>query len=611
MNALLIVMPFAASDRPALGVSLLKAHLHREGFLCDVAYLNLAFAELVGREAYQRILGDLPVGSLACEWIFAECLWGRNGKLPDSYVEDVLRTLCRVSQEDADLVRCARGLAESFLESSLAAIPWQHYQVVGFSSCTAQNLASLALARRVKAEHPNVGIVFGGANWQGRPGLQFHRRFRFVDYACSGEADVSFPLLMRRLAGDDTVRLDQIPGLIHRHGRSSHANAEGEPLADLDSLPLPDFSDFFAARHQHPGVRSALPTLTAETSRGCWWATTGPCSFCGMDSRERLYRAKSAVRVIAELRELASRWPCALIHLADTVVSPVFLDEVLPDLVAGPLSARLFFEVRPNLTRKQVATIAASRARIQPGIESFSDHVLQLMHKGTRALENIRLLKWCRSEDVEVYWNLLHGLPGETQDDYDAMLRVLPSIRFLPAPRLRQTVSVDRYSPYFEEPQSHGIARLSPPAPYRYLYPFPECVLADVAYAFEHECAPGYAPPDVAEALDRELSHWRHESFMGDLRVENDSNGAMTLLDKRPGATRRTIELNELESLLCRACSDIGELSALRSQARIACPNRADVNDDVDATLGSLVERRLMVNVGQRYLSLALREECS
>ena len=459
-------MPFAASERPALGVSLLKAHLHRSGFSCDVAYLNLTFAELVGLKPYLRLVDGLPVRTLAGEWVFAECLWGRDGTLPDSYVDDVLRGRWRIADEDVELVRRGRELAPGFVESSFAEIPWGDYDIVGFSSYAAQNLASLALARRVKAASPEVAIVFGGANWQGLPGLQLHRRFEFVDYACSGEADVSFPLLVRMLAGDGGVRAEQIPGLIYRHGGDSHANPEGEPLADLDTLPLPDYSDFYATRHRYPGVRSAVPSLTVETSRGCWWAATGPCSFCGMDSRERLYRAKSADRVVAELRELAARWPCGFIHLADTVVPPVFLDDVLPRLASDPLPAQMFFEVRPNLTRGQVATIAATRAQIQPGIESFNDHVLRLMHKGTRALENIRLLKWCRAAGVAVHWNLLHGFPGETQEDYDAMLKLLPSLRFLAAPTL-ETLSVDRYSPCFEAPDRprHRQAESAGPVP--------------------------------------------------------------------------------------------------------------------------------------------------
>jgi ribosomal peptide maturation radical SAM protein 1 len=587
---------------------LLKAHMSRQGVPCEVAYLNLAFAELLGREHYERLYASLPPSSLAGEWVFAQCLWGRDTSLPDSYADDVLRGRWRLSEDDVDLVLRARALAPGFLESSLADMPWADYDIVGFSSFAAQNVASLALARRIKQAHPGVTVVFGGANWQGLPGLRLHSRMRFVDFACSGEGDVCFPLLVRHLAGDGSVRPEQIPGLLYRRAGASAANPEAEPLADLDSLPLPDYSDFYAARHRYPAVRAAPPSLVVETSRGCWWAANGPCCFCGLDSRTRTYRAKGAPKVIAELRELTALWPAHYIYLADTVVSPAFLSEVLPALTADPLPARLFFEVRPELTVAQVEMIAAIRAEIQPGIESLSDHVLRLMHKGTRALENVRLLKRCKAMGIKVHWNFLHGLPGETSEDDDAMLRMLPSIRFLAAPRRCLAVSVDRYSPYFEEPERHGIARLSVPAAYRYVYPFSERVLADLAFALEFECAVGCAPPDVTAALEDEVSKWQHESHLGDLRIAGGNPTAMTLVDKRAIAAERQVTLDQLESLLYRACDGIGKLDTLRRLVHETWPTMADVDVAVDSALASLVSRRLMVNVGHRYLSLALPE---
>ena len=110
----------------------------------------------------------------------------------------------------------------------------------------------------------------------------------------------------------------------------------------------------------------------------------------------------------------------------------------------------------------------------------------------------------------------------------------------------------------------------------------------------------------MAAALEQQVSDWRHASGLGDLRILADGEGPLTLLDGRPGATDRTIELNELESLLYRACDDIGELSALKAQTREAGPGGVDLDGAVEATLASLVERRLMVGIGQRYLSLAL-----
>jgi hypothetical protein len=47
-KVILLSMPFGSLDRPALGISLLKAGLEGKGITCDVRYLTFTFAELVG-----------------------------------------------------------------------------------------------------------------------------------------------------------------------------------------------------------------------------------------------------------------------------------------------------------------------------------------------------------------------------------------------------------------------------------------------------------------------------------------------------------------------------------------------------------------------------------
>jgi hypothetical protein len=82
VRVLLICMPFAALDRPALGLSLLKATVQRAGHECEVAYLNLDFAVLLGDAGYREITDGLPFSAMAGEWVFADTLWG---EAPEGY----------------------------------------------------------------------------------------------------------------------------------------------------------------------------------------------------------------------------------------------------------------------------------------------------------------------------------------------------------------------------------------------------------------------------------------------------------------------------------------------------------------------------------------------
>lgn len=605
-RVLLVVMPFAASDRPAVGVSTLKASLSAIGACCDVEYLNLTFAELLGRGGYERLANDVPVHALAGEWVFTEGLYGRGREPTDTFVEDVLLRQFRLAAEDIELVLRARSLVPAFLRMSFRETPWSEYGVVGFSSFVAQNLASLALARLVKEAHPGVTVVFGGANWRGRPGLELYRRFPFVDFAVSGEGDRSFPELVRRLAGDDRSGVARVGGLIYRRDGPSIANPEAAHVENLDDLPLPDYSDFYDARHRHPGIRCRLPVLMMEGSRGCWWATLHPCTFCAGGGRERTYRTKSPQRLIAELRELTNRWACSVVQLTDELVSPEFLDVVLPLLASDRPPAGLFFEVRPTVTRAQLESVSAAGGEIQTGIESLSDHALRLMRKGTNALENVRMLKWCRALGVHPHWNFLYASPGETAADCEDMLRILPAIRFLNPPMSLQPVSAYRGNEYHEHPQKHGLGRPRLPAPYRHLYPFPNRVLLGIAAWVEYEGGPLDANPGLYRRLKREVVDWRREYGMGELRRVHQEGPHLVLRDTRHGAAEATVTLDGLESLLYEACDDIADVEVLTRSGSTSALRLAARSDELTACLSSLVDRRLMVRTGTRYLSLAL-----
>jgi ribosomal peptide maturation radical SAM protein 1 len=600
-------MPFADIDRPSLGISLLQARLRESDIACDVVYLNLAFARLLGREPYQRIADGLPFKTLAGEWVFAENLYGSTPTPGDSYVEEILRATPDGVTDDVAYVLGARALAGRFLAEQLKTVPWSTYDVVGFSSLCAQNVASLALARLLKEEHPRVVIVFGGANWQGVMGRELHHRFPFVDFACSGEADVSLPELLRRLASPDVGSPSTVAGLVYRdHGRTV-TGGEAAPVRDLDALPLPDFSDFFAEYSRSSSVTRALPVLLSETTRGCWWAADHPCLFCGLNGALRVFRKKTPARVLRELRELARRWPSRGLELVDNVVSPAFFSQVLPAFVERRLPTPLFLEVRPSLSHEQVRLLAAVRGSVQPGIESLSDHVLDLMGKGTSALENVRLLVWCKEHGVRAYWNIIHGFPGETRDDCERMLALVPALRFLDPPASFRALSLDRFSPYFERPEEYGFRRVRPLAAYRHIYPFPDAALRRIAFSFDYDYAPGAEPADV-EALREEVQAWQNAPRLGRLRSRKNGDGSLLLVDTRAEAGSREVVLDGLEQLLYRACGDIRNRDELLALAREEYREDGRDDEEIGRRLASFVERRLMVTDGDRFLSLAMAD---
>ena len=101
----------------------------------------------------------------------------------------------------------APGRLDECLETLMRDRP----RIVGFTSIFQQHTASLALARRLKRQWPSTFVVFGGANCEGVMGAETVRSFPYVDAAVSGEADLVFPDLVRRVL--DGVSVSDLPGV--------------------------------------------------------------------------------------------------------------------------------------------------------------------------------------------------------------------------------------------------------------------------------------------------------------------------------------------------------------------------------------------------------------
>src|SRR5262245_50932248 len=169
MDVLFVAMPFADIDRPAIGVSLLKAELERCGFSSRIEYLNLQLAETIGKELYMTISDQLSSESLVGEWFFADRVFD---DIPheDDYVRQVLTRFA----DDALIGRLmkARAVREAFVRTAVGVIGVQNPRIVGFTTTFHQTCASLAVARRLKALPNPPIVVFGGANCEGEMGLQ-------------------------------------------------------------------------------------------------------------------------------------------------------------------------------------------------------------------------------------------------------------------------------------------------------------------------------------------------------------------------------------------------------------------------------------------------------
>lgn len=600
-GALLVSMPYASVQRPSLGLGLLQAQLQRAGVACDSRYLAFTFADYVGLEEYLWVSGELPYTAFAGDWVFTEALYGARREADLAYVEDVLRSEWRLPETDVSRLRRIRAYCEPYLEHCLTSVPWEEYAVVGFTSTFEQNLASLALAQRVKAAHPDVVIAFGGANWEDEMGAELHRCFGFVDFVCSGEADHSFPALVAAITAGEPV--GGIRGIVHRAADGATVTTGRAVLVrDLDALPYPDFAPFFRDKAASPAAAAVTPSMLAETGRGCWWGAKSHCTFCGLNGGSMAFRSKSPERALAELRHLHDAYDTEAVNVVDNILDMRYFDTVLPRLATEEPAMSLFYEVKANLSADQVALLAAAGVRtIQPGIESMSDHVLKLMRKGTTGLQNVQLLKWCREHGVRAEWNVLYGFPGETPQDYEEMLDLFAAIWFLDPPGAYGPVRLDRFSPYHEDAEAFGLQGVRPIASYRHLYPFGDEATARIAYYFDYDHADGRDPLDYARPVIDRIRAWQADDTRGGLWRVSAPSGRVAIVDDRYGQ-RRTRVLEGWEAVAYDACDRTRSRAALGRLPELAGVEPAALT----AFLDGCAAERIMLRSGDRHLALAV-----
>jgi ribosomal peptide maturation radical SAM protein 1 len=269
----------------------------------------------------------------------------------------------------------ARESAAAFIGQCVDQTSWDEYAILGLSTSFQQNMASLAFARQVRTRFPHVFIVFGGANCQGEMGIELHRRYTFIDAVCLGEGDEMFPELVRRhLTG---ISLDGLPGIVWRapDGSSVVPAAEVRQIEDLDSLPYPDLSDFYAQRRTLPQESQSAPAVMFETARGCWWGAKHHCTFCGINGRMMAYRSKSQARAYDELAYLVASYGSDVVN-ADAILDMRYFQEFLPRLASeGPHLSSTFRISSFRLPSGQVITQKISSQAMKRSASSIAKTV--------------------------------------------------------------------------------------------------------------------------------------------------------------------------------------------------------------------------------------------
>jgi ribosomal peptide maturation radical SAM protein 1 len=524
---------------------------------------------------------------------------------PDQYLEQLVRHPSRehqpffngIPEEVVNPVLRARSAAAEFIDDCMLEVMALNPKVVAFTSMFQQRLASLALAKRIKAWKPSTTIVMGGADCEAVRGKAIVRNFPYVDAAVSGHGDLVFPeIVSRALEGRSLAGMVGVytPAEAHLPGALNTASP------NLDELPYPIFDDYFVDL-KASGLDLPILYLSLETSRGCWWGEKNHCTFCSINGAGMTYLSKSAPRVVNEVKHFCDKFPGVRIIMTDSILNVRHLQTAIPELAKSGLDLDLMYEVRASITDEQMKLLRACGVRtLQPGIETLSSEILKLMRKHTSYLTNVRFLKLGRVYGIECLWNMLIGFPDEPTEAYAAMGTLVPKLTHLEAPKAIRMIEIGRHSPLFEDAEALGVVNLRPSPAYRHIYPFEEKRVRDLATYFTHEYR---HPRDIATyvyPMGVEVRRWWKAEAESSLTVTYEDDRSV-IVEGRAGFKKGSIVLEGILHHVHRACEDMRRIDTLNHElSAIATP------EQIEESLAELERRALLIRDANHVMSLAV-----
>ncbi|QFR91988.1 RiPP maturation radical SAM protein 1 [Streptomyces tsukubensis] len=603
MRVLLVNMPWSPIDLPSLALGILKRSVdervpHAEA---EVLHANLEFTDWI--TARTEFTADdyeyyaLSSYFMGCgDWVFSSALYDDPGWREEEFTEamrgKLRKSRLRMSHE-------LHRLAPDFVGEIARRIVEYAPDVVGFTSTFQQNTAALAAARHVKRLAPHIVTVMGGANCDAEQGAALHRNFPFVDHVIRGEGEEAFPRLLTALA--EGADLNTVPGLCHRDADGACAV---NPMASAPLPPAtilaPDYSGYFERLGGSVARNWVEPKLVVEGARGCWWGEKHHCTFCGLNGSFMQFRSKSPDTFYDEIMELARRHRVLDMYVVDNILDMGYLSTVLPRVIESGYDLRLHIEIKANMRRGQLRTLAdAGLIYVQPGIESLNNRVLDLMDKGVSGCQNVRMLRDGAETGLSVSWNYLHGFPGETAEDYDPVIGQIPALEHLDPPvDLSARIAIERFSPYFNRPEL-GFSGLRPEAHYRVA----GGGTVRPAYVFE---APerGIGEPTVT-ALNDALGLWKKHH--ADARLtQADLGDRIVLVSRRRTFDWRTLELTDpYELAVFRLLDQPHTASALARKASARVPGDARPESAVQELLDRWLALGVVFTDGGSYVHIA------
>ena len=387
--ALVQPLPWGVFD-PPVALAQLSSYLKHKGYKVEVIDINI---ELYNsrKEEYKTI------------WAIEQSGFWHNQSNVSKFFKDNIRII------------------EDYIKKILVFEP----QIIAFSVNSASLHFTLEFIKRIKEVNPKIKIVFGGAMFLVPADIESILQNDYVDIVILGEGEEPLSELLEILK--EGKSLSQCRGICFKQNGKIVSTESRSLLKDLDSLPFLDFTDLPLDKYDPPGHLGRH--ISIMTSRGC----PQMCVFCGPKAYWPGYRTMSGKRIYEEIKYHIQNHPeIEHVEFLDLLFNGSIktLTDFCDLMISNPVKQSLRWHanaiIRPEMTPELLRKMKrAGCHHLTYGIESGSQHVLDLMRKRYRIEDADKVVKSTHEAGIQVTCNFMFGFPGETEEDFQQTLKFI------------------------------------------------------------------------------------------------------------------------------------------------------------------------------------------
>jgi radical SAM superfamily enzyme YgiQ (UPF0313 family) len=290
--------------------------------------------------------------------------------------------------------------------------------IVGITSTTPLFFEVAEISRTTREKlGPDVKIIYGGPHATALP--EESLRNSDIDMVVRGEGEATISEIF------EGKPLRDIRGLTYKESGKILSNPPREFIKDLDELPFPDISLYdIGDYHCSRLVSRGTPVLHMETSRGCPFN----CSFCNKNIYGRLFRVKSAERVVDEMEYFLKSGAGELRIIDDQFATDInHAKEVCRLILKKGLKFpwNLANGVRVDRVDEEFLRLAKKAGCYQVGIgfESGDQASLDSIDKEISLEQSIKCMEMVKRAGLESVGFFILGLPADTEEGIRKTIR--------------------------------------------------------------------------------------------------------------------------------------------------------------------------------------------